>query len=104
MRKIFVVNAGKVVLAVNVIVSCSADHVNVPGVGGVSENAACTEFVSIGALNCRTMGAAGDTLIAPCAGTWLRTTGSRGFNCDCAMKIFAEVPGTLMEGEIGRAS
>ena len=38
------------------------------------------------------------TLVASCVGELLTTTGSSGNNCDCAMNIFAEVPGTEIDG------
>src|SRR5882724_2542595 len=80
------------------MVSCSADQVKAPGVAGVSESAACTEFVSIGLLNVKTRRAAVETLVDACAGLWLMTTGSSGCISDCAMKIFAVVLGTEITG------
>ena len=68
MRNEFVVSTGSRLLEVNVIVSCSADHANVPLVAGVTEKADWTEFVSIGLLNCNTICAAGETFVALCAG------------------------------------
>ena len=46
----------------NVIVSCKMDQMNVPDFGGVTEKAPCTELVSIGLLNFRTIEAAVETL------------------------------------------
>src|SRR5579862_5254308 len=83
------------------MVSCNADQANVPLVAGVSEKAACTEFVSIGLLNCNTTCAEVDTLVWACVGLWLMTTGSSGFINDCAMKILADVPATVMVGVLG---
>src|SRR5208283_3281628 len=97
----FVVDGVHPPLGVNVMVSCSASHVNVPTTGGVlgdacaeqmtsdpllvhrhvagvTENAASTELVFIGLLNRRTTDAAMDTFVAACDGTWFVTTGSSG--------------------------
>ena len=90
------------------MVSCNASHVNVPGVAcapgadcteqtvsdaelvhthvaGVTENAACTELVFIGLLNCSTIGAEVEMHLAACAGLWLMITGLSGRTSDWAI-------------------
>src|SRR5262245_56883609 len=63
---------------VKVIVSRAADHANVPESVGVVRKANCTLLVSIGSLNCRTIGNEVGALAASCAGELLMTTGSSG--------------------------
>ena len=83
------------------MVSCAADHANVPLTAGIVLNADWTLFVSIGLLNCRTSGELIGTLVASCAGELPVTTGSSGFQSVCATKIFAVVPGTVICGVCG---
>src|ERR1043166_20523 len=102
MRTVLVVRPGKPApLAVKVIVSRNADQVKLPTVAGVNDKTACTEFVSIGLLNCSTICADVDTVVLAGAGLWLMTVGSSGFINDLAMKIFAVVLGTVIGGVVG---
>src|SRR5467141_941795 len=102
MRTVLVVRPGKPAPpAVKVIVSRSADQIKLPPVAGVNEKAIRTEFVSIGLLNWSTICADVDAFVFACDGLWLMTTGSSDFNNDRAMKIFADVPGTVIGGVVG---
>ena len=101
-RTVIMVSAGNPASAgAKITVSRAADQVKVPGTDGIVAKFVCTLFVSIGVLNCSTMGEWAGTLLASCAGELLTTTGSSGFQSDCATKILAAVPGTVMGGISG---
>src|ERR1044071_7036308 len=83
--------------------SCASDHEKPPLIAGVVRKADCTLFVSIGSLNCRTIGREVATLAASCAGVLLTTSGSGGRQSGWATKIFAVIPGTEIRGVSGVA-
>src|SRR5207247_9236546 len=92
-----VVEAGKPPVAVNVI-CVVPDQLKMPLVG---VNAAWTRLVSIAWLNFRMICAFLETFVMACTGDWAMTIGSSGLTSDCAIKIFAVVPGTMMTGMFG---
>ena len=103
-RMVIIVEAGSPApAAVKVILSCKGDQLNAPAMDGLVPNAACTLFVSIGLLNCNTMGEKVGTFVASWAGELLTTTGSSVRQSDCATKIFDDMPGTVIDGISGVA-